>query len=299
MQSIKIRDEMHWRQLRAENIGSSDISALFDQSPYLTRFELYHQKKNNQIINFDSDRMFWGRSMEPAIAKGVERAKGWKLIKSDEYFLSENVKGMGCTPDFIIQPIPEYDGPGIAEIKNVDGLQYKKEWLNDEPPIYYILQLQQQLACTGFKWGIIAVLIGGNDLKIFFYQRHEAAIKKIESAVTQFWDDVAKEIEPKVVGDDYDIIKDLYPIVHSEIDLSTDNHLPELCAKMLVASATRLKAEKEEKDYKAQIIHKLQGHDVGRANGFFIKFPEIIKNMSAKEAHVQKYRQLTVKQIEE
>lgn len=299
MQSIKIRDEMHWRQLRAENIGSSDIAALFDESTYLTRFELYHQKKNNQTIDFDSDRMFWGRSMEPAIAKGVERAKGWKLIKSDEYFLSENVKGMGCTPDFIIQPVPEYDDFGIAEIKNVDGLEYKKKWLNDEPPMAYILQLQQQLACTGFKWGIIAALVGGNDLKIFFYQRHEAAIKKIESAVTQFWDDVAKGIEPKVVGDDYDIVKDLYPVIHSEIDLSGDNHLPELCKQLIDSTAIRLEAEKMEKDIKAQIIHKLQGYDIGKCNGFFIKFPEIVKEMKAKEAHTQKYRQLTVKQLEE
>lgn len=298
MAIIEIIDENHWRQLRSENIGSSDIAALFDLSPHLTRFELYHQKKNKQIIDFDNDRMFWGRSIEPAIAKGVERAKGWVLGKSTHYYTNDNVAGMGCTPDFIISPVDGEDGPGICEAKNVDGLIYRKEWLNDEPPMHIVLQLQQQLACTGYKWGVIAALVGGNDLKIFYYKAHPAAIKKIEEATKQFWGEVSAGVEPKACAEDYDTLKDMFDSGEDkEIDLTGDNHLPELCASLLAATETRLAAEKLEKSFKAEIIQKISGAGSARCNGFLIKFPEIVKQMKAKEAHEQRYRQLTIKQL--
>ena len=59
----------------------------------------------------------------------------------------------------------------------------------------------------------------------------------------------------------------------------------------------RKEREKREKAIKAVLLHKVGKAAQARCNAFLIRAPEITKNMQAKEAHVQKYRQLTIKEM--
>src|SRR5690606_13844867 len=62
---------------RASVVGSSEVAALFDASPYLTRFELWHRKKGNIATpefdavaddgTPDNERIWWGVRLEKAI----------------------------------------------------------------------------------------------------------------------------------------------------------------------------------------------------------------------------------------
>jgi predicted phage-related endonuclease len=294
----KILSEQHWHELRSKTVGASEVAALFDASPYLTKFELWHRKKGNLSGEFEDDeRKFWGRKLEPAIAAGVAEQRGWKLIKPEGYYFHPTVAGMGCTPDFLIDdPVR---GLGAMEVKNIDYLQFRCSWTGSEPPLCYILQLQDQLACTGVSWGCIAALVAGNDPAVFIYDRHEQAIARIEQAVTAFWKSIADNIEPPVVSEDYEIIRELYPSAfRPEIDLTADNQLPALCADALMAQAQRMAAEKREKQIKAEIINRLKDAEAAKCSGFFIRYPEIVKHMKATEATTQKYRQLTIRKEE-
>ncbi len=294
----KIESEQHWHELRSKVIGSSEVAALFDASQYLTKFELWHRKKGNLSGDFEDDeRKFWGRKLEPAIAGGIAEQRGWKLIKPEGYYPHPTVAGMGCTPDFFI--LDPDRGLGVMEVKNVDYIQFRRSWTSSEPPLAYILQLQDQLACTTLRWGCIAALVAGNDPEVFVYDRHEQAIARIEASVTAFWKSIEDGIEPPVVSDDYEIVRELYPnAARPEIDLSADNQLPALCADALMAQEQRMMAEKREKQIKAEIINRLKDAEAARCSGFFIRYPEIIKHMKAKEAHTQKYRQLTIRKEE-
>ena len=290
-----ILSEQHWHELRSKVVGSSEVAALFDASQFLTKFELWHHKKGNIPGNFkDDERKFWGRKLEPAIAGGIAEQRGWKLIKPEGYYPHPSVAGMACTPDFFI--FDPNRGLGVLEVKNVDFLQYRRSWTSSEPPLAYILQLQHQLACTGLRWGAIGALVAGNDPEVFIYDRHEQAIARIEAAVTEFWKSIAEDREPPVVSDDYETIRELYPhAARPEIDLTTDNQLPQLCADALTAQQQRIAAEKREKQIKAEIINRLKDAEAARCSGFFIRYPEIVSHIEAKEAHTRAYRKLTIK----
>jgi hypothetical protein len=94
-------------------------------------------------------------------------------------------------------------------------------------------------------------------------------------------------------------MRELYPQAsRPEIDLTGDNELPTLCANALMAEEQRKAAEKREKQIKAEIMNRVKDAEAARCSGFFIRYPEIVKHMKAKEAHTQKYRQLTIKKEE-
>lgn len=276
---IEIRDETHWHELRATNIGASEVAGLFDADDgidhsFVTRFELWITKSGKHSVEWeDAERMFWGRTLEDAIGEGLRQKHEMRLTKNKYYFTNPNVPGMGCTPDFIADPWQGKQGQGVVQIKNVDYITYKRwrEENGDEPSMQYILQVQHELACTGLKWGVLAVLVGGNRLIIFTLDRHDGAIGKIEKAVTTFWQSVRDGIEPKAVADDYEILREIYPETDgTTLDLTGDNELPQICASFNNFREQRKVLEKQEKEEKAKILQKIGKAGVALCQGFAI-----------------------------
>lgn len=295
---ISIRNETHWHEIRQNYIGGSEIAALFDDCPsYQTKFELWHIKKGNLPSAIEeSERMFWGNMLESSIAKGIAKRCGWTIEPTPGYFAHPSVKGMGCTPDFFItSPVEGFNGKLCLQIKNVSYLEYRDNWLDGEPPLNYLLQLQHEIACTGAAGGVIGALIGGNESAEYFYHPHEKSIRRIEDAVTAFWRSIDANEEPKAFAEDYELIGKVRRIDAEEtIDLSADNELPELCASAAILREQRIKAEKDEKAVKAEITQKLKGASRATCSGFVIEYPEITQNVTA---HTRNYRKLTIKEI--
>lgn len=293
MTAIPIRDESHWRELRQQHVGGSEIAALFDCCPYLTRLELWLIKRGEiDGAIADTDRMFWGRLLEDAIAQGVAKKTGWIVENPAAYYICRDTKGMGCTPDRIIRR-PDAIAIGLMQIKCVDRFEYRK-WENGEPSLMYQLQLQHELACAGYSWGMIAALIGGNELKLFEYEAHGTAILKIKKAVDDFWFSVREGIQPPAVAEDYDTLREIAGQREEEIDLSHDNELPDLCARAKRAAKEKSTAEQEEKACKATIVQKLGGYARARCSGFTIKASTVNKESYTVKA--QSYKQLTIKE---
>lgn len=295
MASVRIENEEHWKSLRAKHVGGSEIAALFDACSYLTRLELWLAKRGELSGEMsDNARTFWGRYLEDAIAQGVAATKGWAVENPKAYFTCDDTPGMGCTPDRVIAHASHRDTPGLLQIKNTDWLVFKK-WEDGEPPLQYHLQLQHELACTGHAWGALAVLIGGNDLKVFEYDAHDGVQAKLKRAVTQFWASVESGAMPKATGDDYDVVRELYQDSFGEIiDLTGDNEMPVLCAAALDAGSRRLAAEKEEKAAKAGIMQKVGEASYARCDGFGIKRTQV--NRAEHIVKASSYIKLTVKE---
>ena len=47
---IERTSEQAWLQQRAKDVTSTEVSALFGLSPYMTEFELWHRKANAEIV---------------------------------------------------------------------------------------------------------------------------------------------------------------------------------------------------------------------------------------------------------
>jgi len=73
------------------------------------------------------------------------------------------------------------NGLGCCESKLTSAMP------EDEPPLYRgPLQLQAQLLCAGYTWGVIATLYRGTELRIYFYQASGNTQAKIIDVCKEF-----------------------------------------------------------------------------------------------------------------
>lgn len=193
--------EAIWHQLRAADVTSTESAALFGESPYATKFELWHRKKEGAIVSIpDNPRMAWGRRVQDAIAQGIAADQNWTVRAMTEYVRLIDAR-MGASFDYEVTcPVK---GKGILEIKNVDYLVFRDKWIDDdegmEAPPHIEIQLQHQLHLAELDWGAIGVLIGGNDARVLIRERDKEVGRAIEGAIRHFWDDINMGVEPPAV----------------------------------------------------------------------------------------------------
>lgn len=243
-----ITSDEHWKALRAKHVGGSDIAALFDASPYQTHFTLWAEKAGKSSRDWGNDRTDWGKRLEAAIAAGVSADMRWNLEKCQNYHHHPKVAGMGCTVDYYV--IDHVDGPGIVEIKFVaEYRKFKEEWSDKRAPVMYELQLQHQMACTGFSWGAICPFIGQTaTLLQYERKRDEKVIARIEQRVAEFWQSIKDGKMPEITGTDrdMDVLKDLYPVIERDkVITMPDSRLSDIARMYEFASAQRYSGGKE------------------------------------------------------
>lgn len=293
MPRIQINNDAEWHAIRAQHVGASEVGAVFDLEDidthkFMTHFKLWHLKKGDYPAEdlSDNDRVFWGTVLEPAVAEGVRQKMGWTVRKIHTYWTSDRVKGMGASLDYEI--VGHEKGPGVLQIKCCDGFAYR-HWKDDdtgiiEPPMQYELQVQHEMAVSNRQWGVLAVLVGGNQLVLFERERHQPTIDRIEKAIADFWRSIKDNIEPMPDYDrDLEAIRALYAESESgkEIDLSTDNAAHSLCAEYKECTAAA-KAANERKDaVKAELLYKIGTHEKA-----FIG-PFTISSKMIREKHIE------------
>lgn len=264
-----------WHALRAQHVGASEVAALFHAQPEYAPglYALWHAKAG--IVppeNVDNPRTQWGLRLEEAIAAGAAERGGWQ-VQPGQYASRD---GLGATLDRIIAEPGEEEreagmtGPGVLELKNSDWLSHRRTW-GDEPPLHILLQLQAQLLATGFAWGAIAVLVGGNDLRIHRYRPRPIIQAEIAKRVAAFWASVRAGKRPDADGSasTFRVIRELHPDVDEEpADLSEDNEAPVLASEFLALGKKRKEIEKQEAEVKAQLFAKLGDHRWAKIAGF-------------------------------
>lgn len=274
-----VHDSEAWHDMRARHIGGSEIAALFDlpagdRPAYLTsRFALWHIKSGNAPRpSVDPNRTAWGLRLEDAIAHAAAEQCGWTIRKGG-YVTDASTPGLGCTLDYDIDADPTEDGRGALEVKNVDWMVHKKSWTGDEPPPHILLQLQHQLAATGYSWGVIAGLVGGNDLRIYRYKARPLLIADIRRRVREFWASIDAGKPPPVDGSDSasSVLTSLYPeIVDDAVDFSTSNEWAEAAHDFFNAGVARKAANDEYDLAKNRVVALLGGHKRGYGNGWSV-----------------------------
>ncbi len=279
MANLKVASEAHWHELRSRNIGASEVSALFGASPYISKFTLWHQKAGNvSVPEFGSERMEWGNELEPVIAKVLARRQGWKIRNVQRYITHKEIQGMGASLDYEILDHP--DGPGCFEIKNMDYASYKRGWVEDddgnvEAPMHIELQLQHQMAVTGYKWGAFGYLVNGNDGRVVIRKRHEPTIKKLEAAIPEFWKSIAEGSIPPVedAGDLVALTELFTGAATVKVD---DENFETLAAHLLDAQAVEKTSKEAVKLLKAKIIDFINTNsaEIAIGTGFTASYKE-------------------------
>lgn len=256
--------------LRARHVGASEVAALFGLNPHLSRFELWHRKAGNlpEVDLSGNDRVEAGIYLEPAIAAWISHRTGWKIRKVRRYCQHPTIAGMGASPDYEIIGHPK--GRATLQIKNVDALVYR-DWIDGRPPMAYQLQVQHEIACDGYAWGALGVVVGGNRPLTFEYDRHPGAIAKIEAAVTEFWRTIHEGIEPDPnFEQDLQAIESLYATAElgKVADLTGNEAFSAACLRYVSAAKRESEAKKEKDTAKAEILSAQQDAELAFADGF-------------------------------
>ena len=204
---IKPESKEAWLQARTKDITSTEISALFGFSPYITEFEIFHQKKSGTVVTIkEHERLRWGTALQDAIAAEIAKEQDWTIRRMDEYMRDTELRA-GASFDFSIEQtgIGTNEGTltlGLLEIKNVDSLAFRDGWTEDdagniEAPLHIEIQVQHQLMVSGRAFAYLGALVGGNRLVLIKRDRNEAVINSIKQKIQAFWASIESNTPPK------------------------------------------------------------------------------------------------------
>ncbi len=268
-----------WKGLRKHDVTSTESAALFSMSPYLTRFELYHRKKDKTVVDIASnDRMLWGSRLQDVIARGIAEDHGVKVRRLNAYMRLVESR-MGSSFDFeIVGLVEPWDGPetdlramyrergtGNFEIKGVDYLVFRDQWIVNEDksieaPAHIEIQLQHQLHVSGRSWAAIGVLVSGNTPKIVIRERDQEVGQALEARIRELFALVkAGTTPPPTYPDDAEFVCKLFGYAEpgKVLDARGDAELAEL-AKQYNEAGIRFHQADEDKDVaKAKLLTRI------------------------------------------
>lgn len=273
-------DRAEWLGLRRNYIGGSEIASLFGAQPeYCPGIYALWCIKAGLVEPEDAgnERARWGLMLEDAIAAAAADREGW-TIKPGMFAVHDGVRGLSATLDKIIPEPGEQErakgwtGPGALEVKNVDWLVHRKSW-EVEPPVHILLQLQHQLAASGFRWGAVATLIGGNRLEVYRYEARPKLIRSIERRVAGFWDSIDADQRPDPDASDATTqtllaLASDAPEDDPGADLLEDDEAAADAALYLSKSAEIKIAEKVRAAAKNRLLARCLNHRWARMNGY-------------------------------
>ncbi len=184
------------KEQRKLGLGATDCAAVMGLSPYRTPYELWMIKtgraEESAILN--EDRLRLRHAHEETIAREYAFRHNVKLKRVNKTTIHKRLPFMLCNLDRVV-----IGQKRIIECKSSSGFM-RNTWGengSDEAPLYYILQVQHQLACSEYDDAEIAALIDIDDYRVFSQPRNEKIIEKIEAACENFWvNHVLKDIPP-------------------------------------------------------------------------------------------------------
>lgn len=173
-----------WHEDRRGGIGSSDAPIITGDAPWGDLLTLYAVKAG--IIDepgIENDQTRWGLRLEDVVAEWVMETTGRKVRRVNRRIRHKALPWMRASLD------REYVGDKrILEIKT---RRYPTdEWGpagTAEIPAHYLVQVQHQLAVTGYPAADVAVLFAGSEPRLYHIPRDEALIGALTELEAEFW----------------------------------------------------------------------------------------------------------------
>jgi putative phage-type endonuclease len=191
-------NKQEWLRERKNYLGGSDLGAICGLNPYRTALDVYLDKTSDDISEETNAAMRWGTLLEDVIAKEYAQVTGYDVeiepntIYHPEYsFLAANIDRWADNKRRIL------------ECKTASFLK-AKEWGDsgtDQIPESYLIQVAYYAAICDVPKVDIAVLIGGQDFRIYTYERNRELEDKLIKIACNFWyNQIEKRIPPKCVN---------------------------------------------------------------------------------------------------
>ena len=242
-----------WLEARRHGIGGSDAGAILGLSKWKSPLDVYLDKIGSAEATPDSERMYWGRTMEAIVATEYEKRTGNKVRRNNRILKHKD-------HDFILANLDrEIVGKnGILEVKTSG---YSPDWGDlgsTDIPEYYLAQVYHYMAVTDAEFADVAVLINGNDFRIYHIPRDQEIIDHLVNAEVKFWNEyVLAGIQPDPIN--AADIKNKWPHDNGDTLIST-NGITKKCSR-LSGIKTKIKdLKKLEADTQLEIQKEMADH---------------------------------------
>ena len=242
-----------WLQIRSTGIGSSDAAAAIGLSSYKCSLSLWLEKTGRQLPEDLSEKeaVVWGTVMEPVLAKMYAERTGRKVRRVNAVLQHPEHPFMLANLD---REVITESGTGVLEIKTA-GFYSAQLW-DDGVPVAYQCQVLHQLAVTGHAWADVAVLIAGQEFRIYRIERDDDKITDLIQREAQFWSWVTNDQQPDPDGsyDAQQALLSLFPTDNGQtLDFSESGPFNDLFAELLLIRHRKEEIEQQESTLKHRI----------------------------------------------
>lgn len=201
MSTITAPSREAWLEERKKAIGASEVASVLGVSPHKSAAALFYEKVG--LVEPDDldglEWIKWGNRLQVPIglAFGEETGRLVKPEPDNTVRRSAVYPWLAASLDFE-QEAEGKPGPGALEVKTSDAF-LRKMW-DQGPPLHYQVQLQAQMLVCGLQWGSIAVLMGGNKLRHWDFERNERFQEAMIHRTREFWRCVETGMPPDIDG---------------------------------------------------------------------------------------------------
>lgn len=202
-------------EARQGGLGGSDMAAILGLSRWKTPLDVYFSKVNPVEEDEEmSEPAYWGHVLEDVVAKEYQKRSGNKVQRVNKLLTHPELSIARANIDrAVINP----DIAGNVRFKNGKlttdrGLECKTgdkfttafwgEAGTDEVPDYYLLQCMWYMAICNVPLWDCAVLLGGNDYRMYTIERNEDLIADLLGEAEAFWKRVESRTPPDPINMD-------------------------------------------------------------------------------------------------
>ena len=193
-----MKNKQEWLRERKNYLGGTDLAAICGLSPYKTALDVYLDKTSDDITEETSPAMRWGNLLEDVVAKAYSEDTGYDVEIEPNTIYHPEYKFLGANIDRWAD-----NKRRILECKTASFLK-AKEWGDlgtDQIPESYLIQNATYSAVCNIPVVDTAVLIGGQDFRIYTYNKNKELEDKIIKIGVNFWHNhIEKRIPPRCVS---------------------------------------------------------------------------------------------------
>jgi predicted phage-related endonuclease len=180
---------------RKTYLGSHDTSAIFGENPFMTPMTVFMSKTGMLENTKQTERMSWGLKSQPMILKEFADVKSVEL-EPERFIRHETLDWFGGTPDATIAGRRE--GVDAKNIRYANPAEWGDPGTDSIPP-YILWQCHHFLTLLDYDAWHVAVLIGGQEFRIYTVYRDTELSKIIIDTDGAFWrDHVLPRVPPDI-----------------------------------------------------------------------------------------------------
>lgn len=247
---VRYTSRDQWLERRRSGIGASDIAGVLGLSPYTTPLQVWASKLVD-LPDDPSEAMEWGRRLEPVILDAWQLESRRRVVHRGALLRSRKRPWMMATLDGVTRTnMANFDESDMGAVKQVPAVVQAKavsDWTwNDIVPQHYQLQVQWEMAVTGFELAFVVVLHSGRRLAAYEVFADPVVQAELIEEGEQFWSAVESGEPPAVDADDLSFLNDLFPTSHEqavEIPVDAMEELYESRRAFVAASDRKAEAE--------------------------------------------------------